>query len=337
VSAKKLKWIVLLVSLCFISIAVICLALGSGAIDISVKKVFSIFAEWIRGEPILSSEAAIIMKIRVPRILLAFMVGGALSLAGVILQAMFRNPLVEPYTLGISGGAGLAVSIFVAFGFTMQFGLPVVGFIGAVLAIFLVYTIGRKYGNLNITVLLLTGVMFSFICSSLIMLIMSTVKAEEAHSILFWIMGSLERNNPLLLKIVSTIIPIGLVLSIVRAWDLNALSLGEEEAIHLGIDTAKTKRELLIIASVITGVAVSVSGIIGFVGLVVPHVMRMFVGSDHRMLIPSSFLLGGIFLTVCDTIARSVFAPIELPVGVITGLIGGTLFIYFLVVKPKKI
>lgn len=187
------------------------------------------------------------------------------------------------------------------------------------------------------TGLLLTGVMFSFISSSLIMLIMSIARTEEAHGIIFWIMGSLEETRPLLLKLICFVIPIGAILSFSKAWDLNALCLGEEEAVHLGINLEKTKKILFVLSSLMTGVAVSVSGIIGFVGLLVPHLARMFIGTDHRILMPASFLLGGVFLVLCDTIARTIIAPIELPVGVITGIIGGTVFLYFLAKNVKRI
>jgi len=335
--SKNKVWTLVLLGLIGLSLLVIVISLSSGSVGISSKKIFLLILHKLKGQSLPTTEAAIIFSIRIPRVILGFMVGGALSLAGVMLQAMFRNPLVEPYTMGISGGAGLAVSVFVVFGFSANLGLPLAGFIGAVLAIFLVYIIGKRYGAINIMGLLLTGVMFSFICSSLIMLIMSLAKADEAHSILFWIMGNLGENDPSLVRFVSLVIPFGALLSFLKAWDLNALSLGDEEAFHLGVDVTRTKRQLFILASFMTGIAVSVSGIIGFVGLVVPHFMRMVVGTDHRILMPASFLLGGIFLTLCDTVARTALAPVELPVGVITGLIGGIIFLYFVTRNTKKI
>lgn len=330
------RWVICIISLIVMTLLVSFIALCSGSVGIAKKDIVQILFERLKGDPMLTNEATIILKIRIPRILLGFMVGGALALAGVILQALFRNPLVEPYTLGISGGASLAVSVSIVCGYSHYLGLPFVGFIGALSAISVVYTIGRKFRNINIAGLLLTGVMFSFICSSLIMLIMSIAKAEQAHGILFWLMGNLEQNNPFLLKMICFIIPAGALLSFLKAWSLNALSLGDEEALHLGINVEQEKQYLFIVASLMTGVAVSVSGIIGFVGLVVPHFMRMYVGTDHRILMPSSFLLGGIFLTVCDTAARTIIAPTELPVGVITGLVGGTIFLYFLIRETKR-
>lgn len=332
----KIIWLTWLTALTAVSIATFFLSLGAGSADISLFDAFKLFNMKIRGVLPATPEAAIIFNIRIPRLITAFLVGGALSLAGLIFQGMFRNPLVEPYTLGVSGGAALAVSIGIICGISWHYGLPVLGITGALISIFFVYVIGSKWRGVAMTPLLLTGVMFSFISSALIMLIMSISRAEEVHGIIFWIMGSLEETRPLFLKLVSVIIPFGLILSFFKAWDLNALAAGEEEAAHLGINIKKTKKQLFLLSSFLTGISVSVSGIIGFVGLVVPHAMRMFVGTDHRILIPTSFLCGGIFLTLCDTIARTVIAPVELPVGVITGIIGGGIFIYLLTKKSSS-
>jgi len=320
-----------------LSVIVAGISLGSGSAEISKKEIFELLVKKTQGHTPVSPEATIIFNLRIPRIILGFMVGGALALSGVMFQGMFKNPLVEPYTLGVSGGAALAVSAVLVFGYPLGFGLPMAGFCGALLAIFFVYTIGSRWKKMKITSLLLTGVMLSFICSAAIMLIMSVAKSEEVHGIIFWIMGNLEGIPPPLLRLVCVIISVGAVLSFSKAWSLNALSMGEEEATHLGIEVEKVKRELFILSSLMTGVAVSVSGIIGFVGLVVPHFIRMLIGSDHRIVMPAAFLLGGTFLVLCDTVARTVIAPIELPVGVITGIIGGMAFLYFLNKSGKRV
>ena len=208
--------------------------------------------------------------------------------------------------------------------------MPISGFLGAVLVILLVYSLSLRKGVLKIQGLLLTGVMISFISSSLIMLIMATSRTEDLHGIIFWIMGSLEEPNWLLIKVAFLVSISGLIISYLFSRDLNALSLGEEEARHLGISIEKTKRLLFILASVLTGLSVSVAGVIGFVGLVVPHFVRMFVGADHRILLIGSFLCGASFLIFCDTLARTIISPLELPVGVITGILGGSLFVYAL-------
>ena len=330
-SRKYRKWLWGIVFLLLLVIFTSFLALTSGSAKILNKEIYNIIYTKLQGKEVISPQATVLFNLRLPRLILGLMVGGALALVGVIFQGMFRNPLVEPFTMGVSGGAALGVSIALSLGLQSFLGLPFFGFLGALLSIFLVYSIARGFRGFKMTSLLLVGVMFSFISSSLIMLILSISRSQEAHAILFWIMGSLEGTNLYLLKIVCIVIPVMAILSFFKAWELNALSLGEEEARHLGIDTKRSKEIFFIFSSILAGVAVSVSGIIGFVGLVVPHFMRMVVGEDHRILMPASFLAGGIFLVLSDTFARTVIAPIELPVGVITGIIGGTVFILFLV------
>ncbi|MEK6647644.1 MAG: iron ABC transporter permease [Candidatus Firestonebacteria bacterium] len=328
---KIILWVtVLTIILLGISIFSICI----GPTKISLKNIFTL------GLPDKDSmEYSIIFNIRFPRIILGFAIGGALSLAGVILQGMFRNPLVEPYTLGISGGAALGVclNIILQLNKFSILSLPISGFFGAIFTVMFVYFLSIKRGILKIQGLLLTGVMISFISSSLIMLIMSISRTEDLHGIIFWIMGSLDEPNWLLVKIAFLLSVVSLVVTYFFCIDLNAFSLGEEEAQHLGINIEKSKRLLFFLASVLTGVSVSVAGIIGFVGLVIPHFVRMFVGWDHRVLLISSFLTGAIFLILCDTIARTIISPLELPVGVITGILGGTFLIYILYKKEYKL
>lgn len=325
---KLIRWLIWISALSVILLGISILSLSIGSSGISFKRIISLIFEG-KGTP----EYSIIFDIRLPRIILGFAVGGALSLAGVILQGMFRNPLVEPYTLGISGGAALGVCLNIVLRLNSTLGIlsmPISGFSGAVLVIFLVYSLSLRKGVLKIQGLLLTGVMISFISSSLIMLIMATSRTEDLHGIIFWIMGSLEEPNWLLIKVAFLVSISGLIISYLFSRDLNALSLGEEEARHLGISIEKTKRLLFILASVLTGLSVSVAGVIGFVGLVVPHFVRMFMGADHRVLLIGSFLCGASFLIFCDTIARTIISPLELPVGVITGILGGSLFVYAL-------
>lgn len=287
-----------------------------------------------------ATKSSILLDIRLPRIILGFAIGGALSLAGVILQGMFRNPLVEPYTLGISGGAALGACLNIVLRLNHGLGilsLPLCGFLGAILVILLIYSLSIRKGVLKMQGLLLSGVMISFISSSLIMLIMSVSRAEDLHGIVFWVMGSLEEPNWLLIKLALAVSVFGLAASYIFCFDLNALSLGEEEALHLGINVERTKRLLFIMASLLTGFSVSVAGIIGFVGLIVPHFVRIFVGGDHRILLAGSFLCGAAFLILCDTLARIIIAPMELPVGVITGILGGSFFIYALTKKQVSL
>ena len=306
-------------------VAIFSLAVGPAGIP--VKKIIPILLEG-KG----TVEYNILFDIRLPRIILGFAIGGALSLAGIILQGMFRNPLVEPYTLGISGGAALGVSLNIIFGLykTGILTLPFFGFLGAAAVIMLVYFLNMRKGIVKLQGLLLNGVMISFISSSLIMLIMSLSRSEDLHGIVFWIMGSLEEPDWAIIKVTVSAAIILLIISHLFCLDLNAFSLGEEEALHLGVPIERTKRLLFIVASLLTGFSVSVAGMIGFVGLVVPHFVRMFVGSDHRISLIAAFLAGGAFLIFCDTLARTIIAPLELPVGVITGILGGSLFVYAL-------
>jgi len=306
-------------------VAIFSLAVGPARIP--VKKIIPILLEG-KG----TVEYNILFDIRLPRIILGFAIGGGLSLAGIILQGMFRNPLVEPYTLGISGGAALGVSLNIIFGL-YKIGiltLPFFGFLGAAAVIMLVYFLNMRKGIVKLQGLLLNGVMISFISSSLIMLIMSLSRSEDLHGIVFWIMGSLEEPDWAIIKVTVSAAIILLIISHLFCLDLNAFSLGEEEALHLGVPIERTKRLLFIIASLLTGFSVSVAGMIGFVGLVVPHFVRMFVASDHRISLIAAFLAGGAFLIFCDTLARTIIAPLELPVGVITGILGGSLFVYAL-------
>ncbi|MFH0791133.1 MAG: iron ABC transporter permease [Candidatus Omnitrophota bacterium] len=329
---KKIsRWFFCLLILFSLLLGIILFSFCAGSVNISLGKILGVI---LKGKG--TTDYVILFDIRLPRIILGFAIGGALSLAGVLLQGMFRNPLVEPYTLGISGGASLAVCLNIVFGLGRRLGilsLPLCGFLGAILVILLVYSLSVRRGILKIQGLLLTGVMISFISSSLIMLIMSVSHTEDLHGIVFWIMGSLEEPSWLLIKSALGISIFGLIISYFFCRDLNALSLGEEEALHLGINVERTKKLLFIIASLLTGLSVSIAGIIGFVGLVVPHFMRMFVDRDHRILLISSFICGAGFLILCDTFARIIIIPLELPVGVLTGIFGGSLFIYALTKK----
>ncbi|MBU1087594.1 MAG: iron ABC transporter permease [Candidatus Omnitrophica bacterium] len=332
---KNIAWLFLVLGLMFILLAVGLCALSVGATKILSSDVLKFFTS----PDITSVNYSILFNVRLPRIILGFAVGSALSLAGVILQGMFRNPLVEPYTLGISGGAALGVCLNIAFQINKTLGIismPISGFLGSGLVIVFVYFLSYRKGVLKIQGLLLSGVMISFICSSLFMLIMAVMRVEDLHGIIFWTMGSLEQSSWLLIKIMVLISFIGLAVSYVFCKQLNAFSLGAEHAMHLGINTQRTQKILFLLTSLLTGASVSVAGIIGFVGLVMPHLVRLFTGGDHRILLICSYLAGGIFLIASDAIARSIISPLELPVGVITGIIGGTIFIYALNKKRGK-
>ncbi len=330
---KKFKhWILFLAGLVVLLVVSIIISLSSGEVKISLLQLSEILANKD------SMEYTVLSKIRIPRLILAVSVGGALSLSGAVLQGIYRNPLVEPYTLGISGGAALGIAIAIVFGFhAASFViLPVFGFGGAVVTLFLVYFLSVRKGGLSINSMLLIGVMVSFVASSAMMFLMSITTSDNIQSIVFWVMGSLDESNLLLIKLAFYSAVSGLVLTYFFAQPLNALRLGEIKAKHLGINTNATVRLLFFVASLLTGVAVSVAGVIGFVGLVIPHLNRLIIGNDYRILIGSSFLGGAIFLIISDTLARTIISPNELPIGVITGFIGGLVFIVVLSRSKSK-
>ncbi|HDQ25869.1 MAG TPA: iron ABC transporter permease [bacterium] len=271
-------------------------------------------------------ESVIIMQIRLPRILLGFMVGGMLGLCGAMLQAVLKNPLVDPFITGISSGAalGATAAIMAGIGEPALFAAAM-----AMATIFLVYRISFKYGRLNTTGLLLTGVMTGSFFSGLIML-SAAVFNRDLVKIMFWLMGDLSSPGwPHIAAAVIVTIPV-FGACMYFSNDLNILSAGEEEAGTMGVNTEFIKLFYFAAAGILTGLAVSLSGVIGFVGLLIPHIMRFIFGADMRLLMPASFLGGGIFLIGADTLARSMFLPVEVPVGIITGLIGAPVFIIML-------
>lgn len=324
-SSKYYRWGLYVVILLALLVVASAWSLLGGNMDLSLQELPQLFNGKID-----SVEATIITKIRLPRVILGIAVGGALSLSGTILQGVYRNPLVEPYTLGISGGAALGIAIAIVFGLERYLGawvLPFMGFAGAMVIIVLVYTLGQRSQRMNTQGMLLVGVMISFIASSTMMLLMSITTTENLQSIFFWTMGSLDSTNSLLIRIAFITSIVGLVLSYFFVQPLNALRIGEEKARHLGINTDLSVRLLFMISSLLTGVCVAVVGVIGFVGLIIPHLVRYIVGGDFRILLITSFLGGGVFLILSDILARNIIAPNELPIGVITGLIGGTIFV----------
>lgn len=317
------KWILFLAIMFLLLVLSVLISLSSGEVNISLSN----FSEIISDKT--SLEYTVLTKIRFPRLLLAIGVGGGLSLSGVVLQGIYRNPLVEPYTLGISGGAALGVSLVIVAGLQSRysFSLPVAGFLGALFTLFLVYFLSIKRSGLRINSMLLIGVMVSFVSSSAMMFLMSLSSADNIQNIVFWVMGSLDESNNTLIRIAFFSSLVGLLLSYFFAQTLNALRLGETKAKHLGINTGLAIKLLFFVASLLTGIAVSVAGVIGFVGLVIPHIIRILIGNDYRILLITSFIGGAIFLILSDTLARTIIAPSELPIGVITGFVGGMIFI----------
>lgn len=325
------RTVLIFVSLLAALLLVSLFSLQVGTIMLSFSRISRMLFDALSGTTDDSMAATIVLRLRLPRIILAVVVGGGLAVAGVLFQGLFRNPLVEPYTLGVSGGAALGISLAFLLGRALpRLSLPAFGFAGAWLAVSLAYGIARRRRVLKIPYLLLIGVMISFISSSLIMLLLSVMNLSRFRAVIYWTMGSLQGVDPTLLRFAVPVILLGVAVALSRAWTLNALILGEEGALHLGIRLERDKKWLFFLGALLAGTAVAVAGVIGFVGLVVPHTVRLILGNDHRTLIPASFLAGGIFLVLCDTLARTIMAPVELPVGVVTGILGGGLFIYLL-------
>lgn len=331
---KSRKNIFLLFLLLVILLLMASYALSAGELKIPLSRIPAIL--YFENS---SMEHVILTKIRLPRIILGIAVGGSLGLAGVILQGIYRNPIVEPYTLGISGGASLGVAMVIVTGYSLQLGgllLPASGFAGALAATVFVYALSLRQQKILVYKMVLIGVMFSFISSSLMLLLISTTTSENLRGIIFWIMGSLDQSVNNLTVTASIISLLGLAVSFFFYRPLNALRLGEASASHLGVNTNLTIKILFVVASILTGVSVSVAGIIGFVGLIIPQFLRLVVSSDHRFLLPASFIAGAVFLLFCDTLARTIIAPNELPIGVITGIFGGTAFIAVLLRSSSK-
>lgn len=329
---KEWVWGIYVLLLIVVLLGSFMLSLGIGEIPIRIPEISRILSEKE------SMEYGVLAFIRIPRTLLGLTIGGSLSLAGAILQGIYRNPLVEPYTLGISGGASLGITFAIVSGLHLLniLFLPLAGFIGAFATIFLVYTLSLGRGGLSVNRMLLIGVMISFISSSLMMFLMSVTSRDNLHSIVFWMMGSLNESDSTMITVMTALSLCCLIASYLFVMPLNALRLGEEKARHLGFNANSVIRILFIITSLLTGACIAVAGVIGFVGLVIPHIVRLWVGTDYRILLISSFLSGGIFLILCDVAARTIISPNELPIGVITGIVGGIAFIVLLTNSRRK-
>lgn len=302
-------------------------ALMKGSVNLSISDIIHYL---LRKEGLYSD---IFWKLRLPRVILALFVGAGLGSCGAVFQGMLRNPLAEPFTLGTSGGAALGIAIGSAMGLSFHF-MPLFAFMGALLSVAIVYGLASR-NKFSPNALILAGVIMSFFLSSCVLLIVSLVDSQKMHQIILWLMGDLSFVNDANLKFFLFVVPLGILILQFFARDLDVLGLGEEKALHLGLKPENLKKILFIVCSFVVAGCVANCGLIGFVGLVVPHLFRFLGGSSHRYLIPVSALGGALFLLLSDTLARTIIAPMEFPVGVITGFIGGIFFlIYFL--RPIK-
>jgi len=336
-SAKR--WLSVISGIILLSLFIVLVCLTFGAQPIGMGVVMQTLVAGVRdGQAGIESAGVpgvIVWQVRLPRILLAFLVGGSLAGVGVALQALLRNPLAEPFVLGISSGAAFGATLAMLLGVGNTFlgvsTLPLWAFAGGLLAIMVVYRISVAYRMLSVHTLLLAGVILNALFSALIMFAISIADPTQAFKMMLWLMGTLTVPEFWTLLTLLVYLTCGFLILFWLARPLNILTLGDESARSLGVEVDRIKKLVFVTSALVTGAVVSIAGLIGFVGMVVPHAVRMIVGADHRLLLPVAALAGGAFLTVADTVARTALAPTELPVGVVTALIGGPIFIYLLV------
>jgi iron complex transport system permease protein len=342
------RWKFILILLIFALFVTVVISLNVGYAQIPFTDILAILGKqvpflnnYVDSSLVRTASENIILQIRLPRILAGVLVGAALAAAGVLYQGVFKNPMADSYVLGVSAGAAVGASFSILFGVSsLVFGLrliQVAAFLGALLAMFLVYNIARVGSRVPVTTLLLCGIAVNFFLFAVVGLL-EVIAGDELHAIVFWLVGGFSN---VLWRDIWAVLPfiiIGTVAAYFYARDLNLLAMGEETAHNLGVNVERAKLVLLVLASLITGAAVSISGLVGFVGLMIPHVTRLVIGPDHRILFPTSTIIGAIFLVICDDLARVVATPfastLELPVGIITMLFGAPFFI--LLFKKKK-
>jgi iron complex transport system permease protein len=337
------RWIVIMTILSVSSLVAGLWCLQFGAQYVGVGEMLRLVVHAVLdGTPSAGSEtsATILLQLRLPRVFLGFLVGCCLASVGTAMQALLRNPLADPYVLGVSSGAALGVATAVLCGVGTSVlavsVLPLCGLGGGLIALIVVYRMAATYDRLPIYSVLLAGVILNAIFSALVMFVTSIMDPNRSFGMMIWLMGSLTAPAFSTLLVFSLYLIIGLALLLRQMSVLNIMAFGEEPARSLGIDTARMTRYIFLLSALITGAVVSVSGMIGFIGMVVPHAVRLLVGADHRLLLPASALVGGTFLMVADTLARTMLSPSEVPVGILTALAGGPFFIYLLVSRKDR-
>lgn len=303
-----------------------CLGISLGSSEISFADMFRVFRGQVDADSI---TATIIWQIRFPRVVLAAVVGATLALGGVVFQALLRNPLAEPYILGVSGGSAIGAIVAMLIGFSPFPGVAIASFGGSMLVLALVLILAAGRSVLRRDSLLLGGVMMNALCGAVIMFLISLTQNTQVHHILFWLMGDLSMFSREQLPLLLTVVPCFLIIFIM-ARPMNLLLMGRENAAVMGVNVKVVTNVLLVATTFMVSVAVCNSGLIGFVGLVIPHILRLVIGSDHRLLIPASILGGASYLIICDLLARSMPSGGEIPVGIVTALIGAPLFIFLL-------
>jgi iron complex transport system permease protein len=322
------KLVITLPILLFVTAVASLIATGIGAVHIPIREAM---AAVFRPDAVSPETLTIIRELRLPRIVVGLLVGGGLALAGVVFQALLRNPLADPYILGVSSGAAVGVVAASLLGLGgMLWVSKLFAFAGAMTTVIIVFLIARIKERLYPHTMLLTGVIVNAFFSAAIMFFISIARSDQIYSIFFWLMGNLALSSMREAAVLGVVFIVVGVIVFYHARNMNLLLGGDESAASLGVEVERTKLVLFIAASALTAMVVSAAGVVGFVGLVVPHMIRMVLGADHRALIPTAVLFGGAFLVVADTAARTIIAPLELPVGVLTALLGAPFFIYLL-------
>lgn len=324
---KRRFFLILILVMALLLLSVIA-SLTLGTVFIPVSRIFKILFSSS------SDTISVIIKgIRLPRIILSLFVGAGLAVAGVIFQGVIRNPMVDPYIIGISAGAGVGITFGIVLNLSWSIfwfdTIPMLAFGGALITVFIVYQLARVRNKVPVMTFLLAGVAMSFVLNAIMSFLM-VIGTDDLHKIIYWIMGSVAGGGWTEVRTMLPYFILGFIPIIFYMKDLNIILLGEDSAQYLGVDVERVKKILIISASLITASVVSVSGSIGFVGLVIPHIARIMVGPDHKKLVPLAALLGGMILLISDTLARTLFPPLEIPVGIITALAGGPYFIYLL-------
>ncbi len=336
---NRRKQSVVLAFLVLILLLSVIVSINLGSVDINIKTAAKIIINNIFHREIFypdwdKSSEFILLNLRAPRIILACIIGGALSIAGILMQALTQNPLADPYLLGVSSGASLGAVLSISYGLFNFFGTAstsVGGFLGAITAMVLVFKIANIGGTYTSSKLILIGIAISAVFSSITTIILFFLGSEgQLRQAIFWMSGSLSGANLNELGLPFLCLLLVFTVSFLISTRLDAFMLGEEDATVIGVDTVITRNIILICATLLTGIAVSVSGVIGFLGLMIPHISRHFVGIKHRFLLPVSLLSGAIFLVWSDTISRIIFPEAELPIGVVTSFFGAAFFIWLM-------
>lgn len=337
---KRKRNVILLISLSFL---VICMGTSIGSSHTSILDILSILSYKIfnfpLGDGITKNDVAIIWNLRLPRVLLAFLVGGSLAVSGSVVQSTLKNPLASPFTLGVSTGTSLGVGLLIVTGFSIpllgRLTMPLVGFICGVLTVFAVILFSSKVDKgMSSTTIILSGMVFSLFFNAILTTI-TALCSEDIASISMWQMGSFSMKGWSYVKIGLPFFIIGIIGVMLYVKEMDILSFGDEQAKSVGVNVSKTKKILLVFSAMLTGSAVALSGTIGFVDLIIPHLVRKLFGAKHSYVIPNSIAFGGCFMVITDLIARTIIIPSELPVGAITALIGAPFFAYIYFKRSK--